>query len=61
MLDTVTIKSCIEGTTVINPNIVANIPKYLITNEALFIFILSENFTKKIPKPAVKKSTPKMA
>lgn len=61
MLDAVTIMSCIEGTTVINPNIVAKIPKYFITREVLFIFILVENLTKKNPKLTVKNSTPKMA
>jgi hypothetical protein len=61
MLDAVTIISCIEGTTVINPKIVAKIPKYLITRDALLIFILFENFTKNTPKLAVKNNTPKIA
>ena len=54
-------RSCIDGITVINPNIVANIPKYLITNEALLIFNLVEKFTKNNPKLAVRNNTPKIA
>jgi hypothetical protein len=61
MLDKVTIISCISGTTVINPNIVVIIPKYLITNEALLILILFEKFTKNNPKLAVRNNTPKIA
>ncbi len=61
MLDIVTMRSCIEGTTVISPNIVANIPKYFITSEALLILILFEKFTKNNPKLAVRNNTPKIA
>ena len=61
MLDNVTIKSCIGGTTVINPNSVAKIPKYLMTSDALLILSLAENRTKNQPKLAVRNSTPKMA